>query len=254
MNTIKEKLSKALNFFETGNVSASHQLVNDVLIDSPDDTDGLYLLSKIMQRLERFDVELSILKQLNDYGRSNLQMRIDLAFGYGRLPTHADIAQCRDILLEILGNNSISNISVFRQAAICCAQVGPKDKAIELYSKITSLPECEAKDYFNLSESLADIGNITEAAENLQKAANLDPSFEKFVIDFNAIHNANHSATTKTIKKGRYPTTEFIQNDLKKTISNYVAADLKDVEKFITKESKFFTMGSCFARNISRAL
>ncbi|MGZ4969535.1 MAG: GSCFA domain-containing protein [Methylobacter sp.] len=255
MNTIKENLSEALKLFETGDITASHQLVKDILIESPDETDGLYLLSKIMRCLGQFDQELSTLKQLNAYGSSNLQMRIDLAFAYGRLPTHADIAQCRDILLDVISNNPIHDISILRKAAICCSQVGPKDKAVDLYGKIVDLPECEAKDYFDLSESLAEIGNITEAADNLEKAANLDPAFEKFIVEFNAIHNSKrNSAIKKNIKKGRYPTTEFIQADLEKTISTYIAADLKDVKKFITKESKFFTMGSCFARNIALAL
>ncbi|MGC8054830.1 GSCFA domain-containing protein, partial [Salmonella enterica] len=37
-------------------------------------------------------------------------------------------------------------------------------------------------------------------------------------------------------------------------IKKHIAFDLRNEEKFISRATRFFTMGSCFARNISAAL
>ena len=53
----------------------------------------------------------------------------------------------------------------------------------------------------------------------------------------------------------RYPKTrKDISLNLKKAIKKYVLGNILGVEKFIDKETTFFTMGSCFARHIALAL
>ena len=64
------------------------------------------------------------------------------------------------------------------------------------------------------------------------------------------------SRPTKEIKvPARYPKTrKDISVNLKKAIKKYVLGNIPKVEKFIDKETTFFTMGSCFARHIALAL
>lgn len=251
-NELAAKLEAAAKNLEANHIEASHRLLQEVLAEAPEDVKGLYLLSKVMQRQGKFQDEASILKQLDDRGQADLQMRLDLAVAYQQLNTHSGWARCRDILLDIMTQYSVG-IDILRVAAQMCVNVGPQAKAAELWCKVISFPEARADDYYRCSESLVMVENIPKAMECMKKAASLNPYFLKYVDAELANHGKQAHDAHASLKKGRYPTTELIQSDLKKTILDYVAADLKDSEKFINKNSIFFTMGSCFARNIARA-
>jgi hypothetical protein len=61
--------------------------------------------------------------------------------------------------------------------------------------------------------------------------------------------------TKKRKKKiGKYPLDEVFKGDLDVLIKEHIACNLVDKNKIIDKETIFFTMGSCFARNIAVSL
>jgi hypothetical protein len=55
-------------------------------------------------------------------------------------------------------------------------------------------------------------------------------------------------------KVGRYPETADFTGDLEKLIREHIAVNLNSAPKFVSKATRFFTMGSCFARNLSANL
>jgi hypothetical protein len=67
------------------------------------------------------------------------------------------------------------------------------------------------------------------------------------------IHTEN-GIVSKNRKYYRFPKLMKFRGDLKTFINLELTAHILNVEKFITKDTKFFTMGSCFANNISEAL
>jgi tetratricopeptide (TPR) repeat protein len=181
--------------------------------------------------------------------------------------THKKHAEARDLLLSILDDNpgiydnpTEDNLSLIRGAALRCSNIGPNDRAIELLRKLARASS-RASDYFQLSEVLTRCDAFAESIASLRKAMLLDP--ENFDTDANRetlkfATSRLAQATSKTAndakKVGRYPDTQDFTGDLRKLIRNHIAVNLNSAPKFIDKATRFFTMGSCFARNLSESL
>jgi GSCFA family len=179
--------------------------------------------------------------------------------------THKRFAESRDLLLSILDDHPDifdtpieSNLHLIRCAAERCSLVGPDSKAIELYRRLAPASNL-ARDYFQLSEVLTKGNFLEESIFNLEKAMTLDP--EAYDTDANretlriAKSNIGQKSDRKNNKKiGRYPLTEDFLGDFQKLIRDHVAVNLNAEPKFINKDTRFFTIGSCFARNLSRSL
>jgi hypothetical protein len=61
-------------------------------------------------------------------------------------------------------------------------------------------------------------------------------------------------AATSRKKIGRYPETRDFVGDFDSLVKDHIAVNLRSESKFVNKDTRFFTMGSCFARNLARSL
>jgi tetratricopeptide (TPR) repeat protein len=180
--------------------------------------------------------------------------------------SHKKCAEARDLLLSILDDHPDifdtpieGNLHLIRCAAERCSLVGPDSKAIELYRRLAPASN-KASDYFRLSEVLTKGNFLEEAISNLEKAVALDA--ETYDTDANretlriAKSNIGQELDKTNNKKkiGRYPLTEDFLGDFQKLIRDHIAVNLNAEHKFLNKATRFFTMGSCFARNLSRSL
>lgn len=177
---------------------------------------------------------------------------------------HEGISKCRDLLLTLvkeipsLERNPAANIDIFARLAENCKDTGQVEPAIR-YVKIVLSVYPNAQYYYYLYSLLIEEDKLSEAIEALKNAMNLDKKYdteqnrEIITLSLKKIETASNRKI-KT-KKSRYPSTEILTGDLSTLITKYIAADLLgDEHKFISSDTKFFTMGSCFAANISRAL
>jgi len=196
-------------------------------------------------------------------------------YTYARLiedGSHKRAAEARDGVLAIIdefpavaNENNPSAWELMRFAAIKCSRIGPIDKAIELYRRLAPITK-EANDYFALSELLSQQNSLEESLEALRTAIALNPkkydspaNRETLALGMegNAAGQAQPSSPksrSARVKISRYPLTTDFKGDFQNLLRNHIAVDLTQVDKFIRPETKFFTMGSCFARNISRTL
>ena len=180
--------------------------------------------------------------------------------------THKKRAESRDMLLSILDeypgifdNPTEHNLKLIRGAAVKCSHVGPFTKATELFRKLVQMSN-SAGDFHLLSEILTQGNFFEEAVSNLEKAIALDPATydtkanrETLEISRSRLSQTAKAANGKK-KIGRYPeTTEFL-GDFQKLMRDHIAVNLNSEPKFINKDTKFFTMGSCFARNLAKSL
>jgi tetratricopeptide (TPR) repeat protein len=180
--------------------------------------------------------------------------------------THRKRAESRDMLLSILDeypgifdNPTEHNLKLIRGAAVKCSHVGPFTKATELFRKLVRMSN-SAGDFYLLSEILTQGNFFEEAISNLEKAIALDPATydtkanrETLEISRSRLGQAAKAANGRK-KIGRYPeTTEFL-GDFQKLMRDHIAVNLNSEPKFINKNTKFFTMGSCFARNLAKNL
>lgn len=180
--------------------------------------------------------------------------------------THKKRAESRDMLLAILDEHpgifdipNENNLKLIRGAAIKCSHVGPFAKATELFRKLARASN-NAGDYYLLSEILTQGNFFEEAISNLEKAIALDPATydtkaNQETLEISRSRLNQTGKTGKGRKKiGRYPeTTEFL-GDFQKLMRDHIAVNLNSEAKFIEKDTRFFTMGSCFARNLAKSL
>jgi len=185
----------------------------------------------------------------------SLAERIDQAFAIDDGKTHGKHAESRDAMLALMDempdDRSPERLRLIRGAAERCSHVGPFEKAIELYRKLAPISN-DAGDYFKLSEVLTHGGDhLDESAAALKKATELNSSF-----DTQANREALRIAQTGQVRRkiGRYPDTKDFHGDFEGLIRNHIAVNLNSADKFISEGTSFFTMGSCFARNIGQAL
>jgi len=195
---------------------------------------------------------------------------INARFVYAQLiddGSHKRRAEARDLMLSILDEHPAifdqptdGNLHLIRNAAVRCSHVGPFAKAIELFRRLAHASN-KASDYFQLSEILTQGDFFEESVSSLEKAIALDPAYdnptnrETLSIARSRLGQTTAKAATAARKKiGRYPETKDFVGDLQKLVKDHIAVDLNRAPKFISKTTRFFTMGSCFARNLAGSL
>lgn len=194
---------------------------------------------------------------------------INARFVYAQLidnGTHRKTAEARDLMLsildehpEIFDNPTDGNLNLVRNAAIRCKDVGPFSRSIELFRKLAHASN-RAGDYFLLSEILTQGNFFEESVASLEKAIALDPAYDtpmnRETLDLARSRLSQPAAKAATPKKkiGRYPETKDFVGDFDRLVKDHIAVNLGGEPKFLDKKTRFFTMGSCFARNLAKSL
>jgi tetratricopeptide (TPR) repeat protein len=181
--------------------------------------------------------------------------------------SHKKRAEARDIMLSILDEHPVifdnptdGNLNLIRNAAVLCSFIGPFSKSIELFRKLAHASN-HAGDYFRLSEILTQGDFFEESVASLEKAIALDPATydtptnrETLDIAKSRLKQPAPKAATPRKKIGRYPETKDFVGDLDKLLKDHIAVNLSSEPKFLSSSTRFFTMGSCFARNLAKGL
>ncbi len=145
---------------------------------------------------------------------------------------------------------------LLNQACGMSLVVGPDTLSLKTASELVSLFPNRAEYRQAYSNALANSGHIPQAVEQLAEAQKLSPSQNK-AQELNDLQQLLAQVKPKTaVVKGRYPSTEEMREDLKKAVERYVINEIdhKSFNFRLTGKTKFFTMGSCFAREISQRL
>jgi hypothetical protein len=118
-----------------------------------------------------------------------------------------------------------------------------------------------AGDYFLLSEILTQGNFFEESLSSLERAIALDPANYDTPANRETLDIARSRSTPTTTKAaaarkkiGRYPETKDFLGDLQSLVKDHIAVNLNGEPKFLDRNTRFFTMGSCFARNLAKSL
>jgi tetratricopeptide (TPR) repeat protein len=180
--------------------------------------------------------------------------------------THKKQAEARDLILSILDENPAIfdhptdiNLKMIRAAAERCCNVGPFTRAIDLCRKLAHASN-SASDYRRLSEVLIQGNFFEESISSLEKAIALDPATydtkanrETLQIAGSRLNQTISGAANGRKKIGRYPETKDFLGDFQRLIKDHIAVNLNSEPKFLNRNVRFFTMGSCFARNLAES-
>lgn len=220
-------------------------------------------LTQANNRVEALEIYETIINI--DYSDLNSRFNYALLQENG---THKNMARARDIMLSILDENPIifditteHNIFLIRSAAYRCHYLGPISRAIELFQKLSTITN-NADDFATLSEVLAKENKLPEAISALKKAMDLNPdkydneTSNETILAYNSNIASTYETSRDKIKTivGRYPLNEDFHGDIQTLIKKHIASNFTERDKFINNKTKFYTMGSCFARNIHRSL
>ncbi|HEY7843944.1 MAG TPA: GSCFA domain-containing protein [Bradyrhizobium sp.] len=195
---------------------------------------------------------------------------VNARFVYAQLidnGSHKTRAEARDLMLsildehpEIFDNPTDGNLNLIRNAAVRCSHVGPFTRSIELFRKLAQASN-SAGDYFLLSEILTQGNFFEESLSSLERAIALDPANYDTPANRETLDIARSRSTPTTAKAaaarkkiGRYPETKDFLGDLQSLVKDHIAVNLNGEPKFLDRNTRFFTMGSCFARNLAKSL
>lgn len=137
--------------------------------------------------------------------------------------------------------------------ADAATNVGPASDAELAYRALIDIHPDNAAYHEKLAEVVGE-RDLQAAAAALEQAAKLNPRAPTLTQDLNFLRSALIEGNRGgQVCRARYPTTEEMRGDTKSVIANLILNDVPKA-KFITKHTSFFTMGSCFAREIATKL
>ncbi|PLZ01926.1 hypothetical protein CY652_12875 [Burkholderia sp. WAC0059] len=130
--------------------------------------------------------------------------------------------------------------------------VGPTEEAEYAYRWLIRLDPENASYYAKLSQLRAN-DNFEEAIELLDKAQSLNPNVtDKSEAEFSReLRRSSSRRSPKT--RAKYPTTTEMSGDLKSVVESTLVRGIAK-QNFITRNTRFFTLGSCFAREVAARL
>lgn len=137
--------------------------------------------------------------------------------------------------------------------ASAATNVGPADDVEFAYRWLIKLEPQNAHLYEQLAHTVAD-KDLRESVELMEKAHALNPS----VINHSELNTAKKALRGLASRvdpslMARYPSTEEMSGDLVDVIEHQLTNGIPKIS-FIRPETRFFALGSCFAREIAKSL
>jgi len=263
MNVAGADWRSVVDLVNAQRLDEAQSLIEVLLKKSPADPNVLYATAFYLLVSNNLEPAADLLRTVLSLDPDHISARIYLAILVRRTGQHAQLAECRDILRQVilqhpnivaeheLGMAALDNL------AECSRLVGPFDEAVRFGSMLAEA-RGTADDFFHLSESLAIVDRLEDAEAAMRRAVKLDPAKygqAKHAQTLDIIESVkSQTVTRQRVRKHRYPTTDAFKGDLGELIRDHIATEHKHSPRFITKDTVFFTMGSCFARNIGSAL
>ena len=136
-----------------------------------------------------------------------------------------------------------------------CMSIGPPEEAVEAFQRVIQLAPDNLNARKKLAEVSARLDDLEETKIQLDYIATsterVTPNIYKDVVDATV-------ASDKTRSRGnlaRYPSSSSsIKQDFRQAIIDSVLPGHLGAGRFISSETRFFTLGSCFARHIAGAI
>ncbi len=247
----KTASARALALLGRGDIVAAGEIIEEGLRKFPMDPGFLHARGRLLIMKEQAAEAVETLQAALSADRSNVEIAYSLAIALRSLGTIKGTARARDILLDIVQRHP-DEPRFLRSAAEFCGSGAPA-KAVELWKRLIALGLGDADVYYKMSVQMTDVDRQVEANEAIRMAAALAPERYGKLLKGSDLADEEKKKAPRRILRARYPSTEAIQSDLKGTIKRDLMAHLKDVPRFITRNTAFFTMGSCFAWTIAKA-
>lgn len=267
MELMETRLRAAFTLFENGKTEELAPQLEALLADHPTSSGVNYLAGLFHAKASRFDLAAQFYDKTVALDPDHINARIMPIFQFPDLTLHGG-QKSRDQLLHIIDHlhpQLVQNPNyhlILRYAARYCHLFDRHDRVLEIYRELTRVSN-QADDYFEMSANEAVQAVDAHAAyAALQKAMELDPAKYDTAIHRSTLALvpaqtpavASAKTRAKRVKRVKYPHKRDFHGDMYSLVRDHIASEHKLSPKFITPSTKFFTIGSCFAVNIYRAL
>ena len=146
-----------------------------------------------------------------------------------------------------------SHAEALFQLGILQAHGGNDLEAVRRFRHLLRLAPAHARAHLGLSESLANLGDLDGARAHVREAAALSPEIAaQSALDLADLDGA--PSPKRKVPVARYPTKAELDEDLRACIRAKILSPFDDGDRFLRPSTRIFTIGSCFATNIARAL
>lgn len=228
------------------------QLADLILEEEPDLAVAMIYKGVACYTAQRSEEGAAALERVVEMDPDDDFARTNAAYAFWQVATHAGWAKARDHF-RILAQRQPQSVDFLYSLGRLCGMVGPVKESADAYRRLLALQPDHPQAQYLLSETLSELGDYEGAKTHLARALELgfNPS-RTAEADIKAIDTA--PKTKKKIIRSRYPDTEDMKSDFIGVIKKTVISDLDHLPAFITPETRFFTLGSCFARHMARAL
>lgn len=243
---------RALDLFDRAPVAALEQL-DELLRSMSGDAQALREFGRILFMAAHFPAAATAFSAAASEAPGNADIAYDRALAERNRGTIKGQAVARDILLDLV-ERFPNDRRVLRAAAESCSGVGPLDKAAELW-RLLARDSDDAEVHYQLSDILAIVGRRREAVDALRTAAGLDADRYATLLSEAEIAETRRAANGReNVKRARYPDQQSaFEGAVSEVIQKCLVTEV-NASPFVTRQTSFFTMGSCFAANIARAL
>jgi tetratricopeptide (TPR) repeat protein len=204
---IHEQIQSAFRHLQTGNVQQAEHICRELLTIHPHDSDALYLLGIIYDRIGDYDSAIESIKKslqfnpVNDYACFDLgnilrkKERTDEAMLFYQKavqlnPSNAGAHYCLAVALQEKGRfeaalNSYTKVlqinpnhaDTYNNMGSVLQETGQLDQAVNCYRKALSINPDLFMAYNNLGNALMERGQFDDAVAHYQKAVGLNPDF-----------------------------------------------------------------------------
>jgi len=168
---MNEKIQSAFGHLQTGDVQQAEHICRDILRVHPDDSDTLYLLGIIYDRIGDYGSAIECIKKSLQFNPANDYACFDLGNIFrkkGRID-EAIIFYQKTVQLNP------SNAGAHYCLAVAFQEKGRFDEALNSYSRVLQINPNHADTYNNMGSVLQEKGQLDEAVNYYQKALRLKP-------------------------------------------------------------------------------
>ena len=262
MKNTNDTVASAVAAFKTGNYAEAKRIAEKILPENINSAE----LNAIIGRLLAADKKPSSAVHYLEVAFREKPGEVvgDLLNALQEIGTHAATAKVRHYG-EIAHGMWPNNTDFVLLLTHSCGQVGPWEDALKWSRLLIKMAPDHPYANYVAAKSIASTPDfdaeevllLLEKSVSLQPDMENDPVIAKDLVDLRATVADARRKQKNLAKKttiARYPTTGAIDTDIKEVIRKNLVAMYRPPEKIISSDTRFFSMGSCFARNVATAL
>jgi tetratricopeptide (TPR) repeat protein len=245
---MSQKIDEAVRLYNAGQCESAAALVEGML----DDPSALFILAQTSYRAKVLPEATRLMERAVEKKPDFVLALYYLGIFHSRTGTLSGQARAKETFEKALRftPDFVDALVGVGETSWFSAQI---DESLTALNRAIQLQPAHAHAHFRLSQVYAQEGHRELAELHLTEAARLNPNIREQVSKDLLEIESGKLEVKRAVNRARYPSTKLLKGDFADLFQKEFANTFKDVAPFISSESKIFTMGSCFAKEIAKS-